>query len=82
MATDRIKKLILGKLKQEYAFMGDKHTKPPLKEFPQNWMQGRVSNYHTDLGTGKRSDNDKTNFSTDNSGDPELDDELKDNEDE
>lgn len=46
-----------------------------LKEFPQNWMQGRVSDTHTALGTQEREDNDEANFDTDNSGNPDLDNE-------
>ena len=43
-----------------------------LKEFPQNWMQGRVSDTHTKLGTTKREYDDDVNFEKDNSGQPDL----------
>ena len=38
---------------------------------PQNWMQGRTSDYHTKL-RGKKREYDDTNFEKDNSGQPDL----------
>jgi len=38
---------------------------------PQNWMQGRTSDYHTKL-RGKEREYDDTNFEKDNSGQPDL----------
>jgi hypothetical protein len=39
---------------------------------PTNWLQGRVSDYHTKKGTTPREDYDDTNFNKDNSGQPDL----------
>jgi hypothetical protein len=39
---------------------------------PTNWLQGRVSDYHTKLGTTPRDKYDDTNFKKDNSGQPDL----------
>jgi hypothetical protein len=41
---------------------------------PQNWMAGRVSDYHTKL-RGKRKDYDDTNFAKMNTGQPDIEDE-------
>ena len=41
---------------------------------PQNWMAGRVSDYHTKL-RGKRRDYDDTNFAKMNTGQPDIEDE-------
>jgi len=78
----RVKKILLDKLRSEYAMMGDKHTAPheppenrELNEFPQNWMQGRVSDTHTKLHKRPRAANNKTNFYTKNSGNPDIEDE-------
>lgn len=38
---------------------------------PQNWMQGRTSDYHTKL-RGKKRKYDDTNFKKDNSGQPDI----------
>jgi len=67
--SKRIKKSILEKLKNEYANMDGRHS---LKEFPQNWMQGRVSDYHTNLKHKERVDNDGTNFDKEHSGQNDL----------
>jgi len=48
------------------------------ENFPTNWLQGRVSDYHTKKGTTPREKYDKTNFNPDNSGQEDLkDEELK-----
>jgi len=39
---------------------------------PTNWLQGRVSDYHTKKGTTPREDYEDTNFNKDNSGQPDL----------
>ena len=41
-------------------------------KLPNNWMQGRTSDYHTKLGTTPRDKYDDTNFKKDNSGQPDL----------
>jgi len=41
---------------------------------PQNWMAGRVSDYHTKL-RGKKRDYDDTNFAKMNTGQPDMEDE-------
>ena len=41
---------------------------------PQNWMAGRTSDYHTKL-RGKRKDYDDTNFAKMNTGQPDIEDE-------
>jgi hypothetical protein len=46
------------------------------ENFPSNWMQGRTSDYHTKL-RGKKRDYDDTNFDKDNSGQPDLEDEIE-----
>ena len=48
-----------------------KNKKGVQENFPSNWLQGRVSNYHTSL-RGKKRDYDDTNFKKDNSGQPDL----------
>lgn len=72
MIPKNIKKSILAKLKQEYARLDNRHT---VNEFPQNWLQGRTSDYHTATGTTKRKNYGNTNFKKTNSGHPDLDDE-------
>ena len=48
------------------------------ENFPSNWLQGRVSDYHTKKGTTPRDTYDKTNFNTKHSGQEDLeDDELE-----
>jgi hypothetical protein len=42
------------------------------ENFPSNWLQGRVSDYHTKKGTTKRDDYDDTNFNTKHSGQEDL----------
>ena len=50
-----------------------KQVKESIKEnFPSNWLQGRVSDYHTKKGTTKRDDYDDTNFNTKHSGQEDL----------
>ena len=50
-----------------------KQVKESLEEnFPSNWLQGRVSDYHTKKGTTKRDDYDDTNFNTKHSGQEDL----------
>ena len=46
----------------------------PMDEgnLPTNWLQGRVSDYHTKKGTTPREDYEDTNFRKDNSGQPDL----------
>ena len=39
---------------------------------PQNWLVGRTSDMHTNLGLNPRHDNDKTNFDTKDSGHEDL----------
>jgi len=41
-------------------------------KLPNNWMQGRTSDYHTKLGTTPRDKYDDTNFEKDKSGQPDL----------
>ena len=48
---------------------------------PQNWMAGRVSDYHTKL-RGKRKKYDDTNFTKMNTGQPDIEDEELDPDDE
>jgi hypothetical protein len=48
---------------------------------PQNWMAGRVSDYHTKL-RGKRKDYDDTNFAKMNTGQPDIEDEELDSDNE
>ena len=50
--------------------------KRKLKEgpVPQNWMQGRVSDYHTSLRGKKKDYSGGTNFRKDNTGQPDLED--------
>ena len=45
------------------------------ENFPSNWMQGRVSDYHTKNGTTPRDEYDKTNFNPKHSGQDDLEDE-------
>ncbi len=61
--------------------IGEELSEPTLfNEFllegglPQNWMAGRVSDYHTKL-RGKRKDYDDTNFAKMNTGQPDIEDE-------
>ena len=56
-----------------------KQVKESIEEnFPSNWLQGRVSDYHTKKGTTPRDTYDKTNFNTKHSGQEDLeDDELE-----
>ena len=50
-----------------------KQVKESIEEnFPSNWLQGRVSDYHTKKGTTKRDDYDDTNFNTKHSGQEDL----------
>ena len=44
------------------------------ENFPSNWMQGRVSDYHTKNGTTPRDEYDKTNFNPKHSGQDDLED--------
>ena len=44
-------------------------------KLPNNWMQGRVSDYHTQLRGKKKDYSGGTNFKKDNSGQPDLEDE-------
>ena len=46
-------------------------------KLPNNWMQGRVSDYHTSLRGKKKDYSGGTNFRKDNSGQPDLEDEIK-----
>ena len=58
-----------------------KQVKESIEEnFPSNWLQGRVSDYHTKKGTTKRDDYDDTNFNTKHSGQEDLEDEESVNE--
>jgi len=58
-----------------------KQVKESIEEnFPSNWLQGRVSDYHTKKGTTPREKYDKTNFNTKNSGQEDLEDEESVNE--
>jgi len=58
-----------------------KQVKESIKEnFPANWLQGRVSDYHTKKGTTPRDDYDDTNFNTKHSGQEDLEDEEPVNE--
>ena len=50
------------------------------ENFPANWLQGRVSDYHTALTVKKREYDDDTNFDKEISGQPDLDEELDHNE--
>ena len=50
------------------SFFSDSILEGPV---PQNWMQGRTSDYHTKL-RGKEREYDDTNFEKDNSGQPDL----------
>jgi hypothetical protein len=55
-----------------------KNKKGVQENFPSNWLQGRVSDYHTKKGTTPRDTYDKTNFNTKHSGQEDLeDDELE-----
>jgi hypothetical protein len=59
----------------------NKYRNESIKEnFPSNWLQGRVSDYHTKKGTTPRDTYDKTNFNTKNSGQEDLEDEESVNE--
>ena len=49
-----------------------KNKKGVQENFPSNWLQGRVSDYHTKKGTTKRDDYDDTNFNTKHSGQEDL----------
>jgi len=44
---------------------------------PQNWMSGRTSDYHTQLRGKKKDYSGGTNFKKDNSGQPDLEDEIE-----
>lgn len=44
-------------------------------KLPNNWMQGRTSDYHTQLRGKKKDYSGGTNFKKDNSGQPDLEDE-------
>ena len=46
------------------------------ENFPSNWLQGRTSDYHTKL-RGKKRDYDDTNFVKNNSGQPDIEDEIE-----
>ena len=46
------------------------------ENFPSNWMQGRTSDYHTKL-RGKKRDYDDTNFVKNNTGQPDIEDEIE-----
>jgi len=46
------------------------------ENFPSNWMQGRTSDYHTKL-RGKKRNYDDTNFVKNNTGQPDLEDEIE-----
>ena len=69
MSSRNIKRRIIEKLRQEYAMMDGRHS---LKEFPQNWMDGRTTNNHTARGLKIRKDNDGTNFDKEHSGQNDL----------
>ena len=51
-----------------------KNKKGVQENFPSNWLQGRVSDYHTKKGTTPRDAYDKTNFNTKHSGQEDLED--------
>ena len=51
-----------------------KNKKGVQENFPSNWLQGRVSDYHTKKGTTPRDAYDKTNFNTKHSGQDDLED--------
>jgi hypothetical protein len=46
------------------------------ENFPSNWMQGRTSDYHTKL-RGKKRNYDDTNFVKNNTGQPDIEDEIE-----
>ena len=58
--------ILSNQLYNKYRFEG---------KLPNNWMQGRVSDYHTSLRGKKKDYSGGTNFRKDNSGQPDLEDE-------
>ena len=65
-----------GVLPNEFLLNADELEEGGL---PQNWMAGRVSDYHTKL-RGKRKKYDDTNFAKMNTGQPDIPDEETDDE--
>ena len=53
-----------------------KNKKGVQENFPANWMQGRTSDYHTKL-RGKKRNYDDTNFVKNNTGQPDIEDEIE-----
>ena len=47
------------------------------ENFPSNWMQGRTSDYHTSLRGKKKDYSGGANFKKNNSGQPDLEDEIE-----
>jgi hypothetical protein len=47
------------------------------ENFPSNWMQGRTSDYHTQLRGKKKDYSGGTNFKNKNHGQPDLEDEIE-----
>jgi hypothetical protein len=85
----KVKQEIVKRLK-EYAMMIPNHQIQPSapadslrsddemdvnENFPANWLQGRVSDQHTKLGTTPREDYDDTNFDKEDSGQEDLENE-------
>lgn len=82
----KVKQEIVKRLK-EYAMMIPNHQTQPSapkdslrsddemdvnENFPANWLAGRVSDQHSQLGTTPREDYDDTNFDKDDSGQEDL----------
>lgn len=74
---NKVKKEIIKRIKQEYATIDNRHSSGDGEEadenFPTNWMSGRSSDQHSISRSKKRkSDNKRTNFTTKNSGQKDL----------